>query len=245
MRTFPDNARPAAIRFSVFANRNLPFAVRHSLFALSSSASVVRPLSSACRADPAGGANDRRAGDPPARPADQASDRAGTAALQRQTAAGSSLAGHRGRARRAALCVPRHAADAAVAGGAAAGPPTKRCGTASRRARRRRCWAPPTSSPPRAASSKPCTSCCCRAWRTSAQGLDEQFADSLTSREILRSTKLSDAGRAALRDIINRVELTYFGQHPAALADYAACRASFNALAHSLHGTALHGSAAA
>ena len=77
------------------------------------------------------------------------------------------------------------------------------------------------------------------------QGLDEQFADSLTSREILRSTRLSDAGRAALRDIINRVEWTYFGRHPAAPADYAACRTSFNALAHSLHGTALHGSAAA
>ena len=77
------------------------------------------------------------------------------------------------------------------------------------------------------------------------QGLDEQFADSLTSREILRSTRLSDAGRAALRDIINRVEWTYFGRHPAAPADYAACRSSFNALARSLHGTALHGSAAA
>ncbi len=77
------------------------------------------------------------------------------------------------------------------------------------------------------------------------QGLDEQFADSLTSREILRSTRLSDAGRAALRDIVNRVEWTYFGRHPAASADYAACRASFNALAQALHGTALQGSAAA
>jgi len=66
--------------------------------------------------------------------------------------------------------------------------------------------------------------------------LDEQFADSLTSREILRSTKLSDAGRTSLRDIINRVEWTYFGEHPAALPDYVACRASFNALAAALHG---------
>jgi ectoine hydroxylase-related dioxygenase (phytanoyl-CoA dioxygenase family) len=66
--------------------------------------------------------------------------------------------------------------------------------------------------------------------------LDEQFADSLTSREILRSTKLSDAGRTSLRDIINRVEWTYFGEHPAALPDYVACRASFNALATALHG---------
>jgi hypothetical protein len=73
--------------------------------------------------------------------------------------------------------------------------------------------------------------------------LDEQFADSLTSREILRSTKLSEAGRSSLRDIVNRVEWTYFGEHPAALADYVACRASFNALAQALHGNALHGSA--
>jgi hypothetical protein len=69
------------------------------------------------------------------------------------------------------------------------------------------------------------------------QGLDEQFADSLTSREILRSTRLSEAGRAPLRDIINRVEWTYFGEHPAALADYEACRTSFNALVQALHGS--------
>jgi hypothetical protein len=75
------------------------------------------------------------------------------------------------------------------------------------------------------------------------QGLDEQFADSLTSREILRSTRLSQAGRASLRDIINRVEWTYFGEHPAALPDYVACRASFNALVQALHGGALHASA--
>ena len=67
--------------------------------------------------------------------------------------------------------------------------------------------------------------------------LNEQFSDSFTSREILRSTRLPDAGRTPLRDMINRVELTYFGRHPAALADYAACRASFNALAQTLHGS--------
>jgi hypothetical protein len=70
------------------------------------------------------------------------------------------------------------------------------------------------------------------------RGLDQQFADSLTSREILRSAKLSDAGRTSLRDIINRVEWTYFGEHPASLPDYVACRASFNALAQALHGSA-------
>jgi hypothetical protein len=68
--------------------------------------------------------------------------------------------------------------------------------------------------------------------------LDEQFADSFTSREILRSTKLSEAGRAPLRDIISRVEWTYFGKHPAERDDYAACRASFDALARALHGRA-------
>src|SRR5262245_49085825 len=76
------------------------------------------------------------------------------------------------------------------------------------------------------------------------QRLDEQFGDSLTSREILRSTKLAEAGRAPLRDIIDRVELTYFGQRPAALPDYQACRASFNALAQAVHGLP-QGSAAA
>jgi hypothetical protein len=69
-------------------------------------------------------------------------------------------------------------------------------------------------------------------------GLDEEFADSLTSREILRRARLSDPGRASLRDIVNRVEWTYFGQHPAALADYEACRASFNTLTQALHGGA-------
>jgi hypothetical protein len=70
-------------------------------------------------------------------------------------------------------------------------------------------------------------------------GLDEEFADSLTSREILRSARLSDAGRSSLRDIVDRVELTYFGQRPAALADYVACRTSFNALTQALHGGAV------
>jgi hypothetical protein len=69
------------------------------------------------------------------------------------------------------------------------------------------------------------------------RGLDQQFADSLTSREILRSVQLPEAGRASLRDIINRVEWTYFGKYPAARADYVACRASFNALATTLHGS--------
>lgn len=67
------------------------------------------------------------------------------------------------------------------------------------------------------------------------QRLDQRFSDSLTSREILHSTNLSENARASLRDVVSRVELTYFGKRPAALADYMACRASFNALARALH----------
>jgi hypothetical protein len=70
------------------------------------------------------------------------------------------------------------------------------------------------------------------------QRLAEQFSDSLTSREILRRTNLPAEARTALRDVVTRVELTYFGEYPAAAADYNACRASFNALARSLYGTA-------
>ena len=69
-------------------------------------------------------------------------------------------------------------------------------------------------------------------------GLDEEFADSLTSREILRRARLPDLGRTSLRDIVSRVELTYFGQYPAALTDYEACRASFNTLTQALRGSA-------
>jgi len=67
--------------------------------------------------------------------------------------------------------------------------------------------------------------------------LDQQFSDSLTSREILYSTNLPEAARASLRDVVTRVELTYFGQQSAGLADYTACRESFNALAYSLYGS--------
>ena len=189
-------------------------AIRYSLFAIrASSSSVVRSrrrLRRRCKR--------RRAGDPPARPANDASARAGNAALHLPIAGGGSLAGDRRRARRAALRVPRHDPDLAMGAGRGMDLRRGRCRAAARRARRRRCWVPRTISPPKAGSSKPCTCCCCKAWRTSGPGLDEQFADSLTSREILRSTRLSDAGRASLRDIVNRVEWTYFGEHPAALA---------------------------
>jgi hypothetical protein len=58
--------------------------------------------------------------------------------------------------------------------------------------------------------------------------LGADFARSLTSREILRRAKLPDVTKAALRDIITRVELCYFGAYPAAAEDYAACRDSFD-----------------
>ena len=68
--------------------------------------------------------------------------------------------------------------------------------------------------------------------------LNEQFADSLTSREILRSKQLSDELRHPLRDVVSRVEWTYFGEHPAEQNDYLACRSSFTALARCLYGSA-------
>jgi hypothetical protein len=70
------------------------------------------------------------------------------------------------------------------------------------------------------------------------QRLDQKFSDSLTSREILYSTNLPEAARASLRDVVTRVELTYFGRQPAGLADYTACRESFHALTRSLYGSA-------
>jgi hypothetical protein len=66
--------------------------------------------------------------------------------------------------------------------------------------------------------------------------LGEKFADSLTSREILRQARLPDTGLSALRNIIARVEWTYFGAYPAARADYERCRDSFAELTRTLRG---------
>jgi Domain of unknown function (DUF4129) len=73
------------------------------------------------------------------------------------------------------------------------------------------------------------------------QGLDEmrkrldlRFADSLTSREIMRRANVSAGAKAALREIIDWVERAYFGSHPAVAGDYAACRQSFLAFAEAL-----------
>jgi len=66
--------------------------------------------------------------------------------------------------------------------------------------------------------------------------LGEQFADSLTSREILRGARLPAPGRASLREIVARVEWTYFGGYPATMEDYTACRQSFDTLRGILRG---------
>jgi len=57
-----------------------------------------------------------------------------------------------------------------------------------------------------------------------------EFADSLTSREILRRARLPEEVTGTLRSIVTRVELSYFGGYPAAQPDYDSCRAGFEAL---------------
>lgn len=74
--------------------------------------------------------------------------------------------------------------------------------------------------------------------------LDQEFAVSMTSREILRSRQVSDELRRPLREVINRVEWTYFGGHAAVRDDYLACRTSFAALARALQRGAAAGQAA-
>jgi hypothetical protein len=68
--------------------------------------------------------------------------------------------------------------------------------------------------------------------------LGEKFADSLTSREIVRVARLTAAARSALRDIVAAVERTYFGPYPAAAGDYATCRHNFETLQQALRGGA-------
>jgi hypothetical protein len=67
------------------------------------------------------------------------------------------------------------------------------------------------------------------------QGLDEmrmrldlRIADSLTSREIVSRSNAPPDAKAALREIIQRVERAYFGDHPADRTGYDACRRSSN-----------------
>lgn len=60
------------------------------------------------------------------------------------------------------------------------------------------------------------------------------IAASLTSREILYRVGLVPEARAVFADIINRVEISYFGAHEPEQEDYFACRRSFEALTHLL-----------
>jgi hypothetical protein len=61
-----------------------------------------------------------------------------------------------------------------------------------------------------------------------------EFADSLTSREILRRARLPEDATSALRSIVTRVELSYFGAYPATQPDYESCRAGFEVLSSAL-----------
>ena len=92
----------------------------------------------------------------------------------------------------------------------------------------------PTSSLGRAALSKRCTHCYCKALPISAGPTALTTAFWAPSREILRGTRLPPQGRASLRAIVAAVEWTYFGGYPAALADYNACRRSFEDLRQAL-----------
>jgi Domain of unknown function (DUF4129) len=60
------------------------------------------------------------------------------------------------------------------------------------------------------------------------------FADSLTSREILRRAPLGELGRAAFAEIVRAVERVVFGGARADEAAYRACRESYEALRRSL-----------
>jgi hypothetical protein len=66
------------------------------------------------------------------------------------------------------------------------------------------------------------------------QRLGEEFADSLTSREIMRRAPLSAAGASALREIVLGVERSYFGEHPVGPRDYEVCRRRFDELGAAL-----------
>lgn len=60
--------------------------------------------------------------------------------------------------------------------------------------------------------------------------LATEFADSLTSREILRKSSLNEAGAQSLSQIIHAVERSYFGREPVGQDDYLACRQQFDKL---------------
>jgi len=63
-----------------------------------------------------------------------------------------------------------------------------------------------------------------------------RFADSLTSRELLKLLPLPAGTLAALADLVTRVELAYFGQYSVIAGDYLACRKSFDVLTATARG---------
>jgi len=65
-----------------------------------------------------------------------------------------------------------------------------------------------------------------------------RFADSLTSRELLKLLPLPAETLAALADIVTRVELSYFGEYGVIAGDYQACRKSFDVLTATARGQA-------
>jgi hypothetical protein len=64
-----------------------------------------------------------------------------------------------------------------------------------------------------------------------APRLAHRAPDSLTSRELLNAAALQPAQHDALRDVVSRVDRAWFGQQPAALADYQAVRISYRSFA--------------
>jgi hypothetical protein len=79
-----------------------------------------------------------------------------------------------------------------------------------------------------------------RAFAELRERLGVNFSDSLTSREILRRADLPEVGKASLKDIITRVELSHFGAYPAEAPDYSACRRSYDALMDLLYARPAH-----
>jgi hypothetical protein len=64
--------------------------------------------------------------------------------------------------------------------------------------------------------------------------LDISLAISLTSREIVARVALGAATRAALADLVGRVEISYFGEYAAGEAEYLASRQSFEVFSQNL-----------
>jgi len=63
-----------------------------------------------------------------------------------------------------------------------------------------------------------------------------RFAESLTSRELLKLLPLPAETLAALADIVTRVELAWFGQYSVVAGDYMECRKSFDVLTATARG---------